>query len=137
VEQQQVKSKRTIPPNNLEELQELAKKVAQVSGAEKIMLFGSVARGEQTAQSDLDLLLLLPTTERQVLLNAAIEADGVFWNAPYSVDLIPMSLAHYQAGDSVLARRVAREGVVLYDELKSSKCLTLSQNSRLSLESES
>jgi predicted nucleotidyltransferase len=107
VEQWQVTSKRTVPPSNLEELQEIAKKVAQVSGAENIILFGSVARGTQTQNSDLDLLLLLPTNNRQVLLNAAIEADGVFWNAPYSVDLIPMSLEHYQAGNSVLARRVA------------------------------
>jgi UTP:GlnB (protein PII) uridylyltransferase len=62
VEQRQVNSKRTVPPSNLEELQEFAKKVAQVSGATKIILFGSVARGSQTMQSDLDLLLLLPTT---------------------------------------------------------------------------
>ncbi len=118
VEQRQVNSKRTVPPSNLEELQELAKKVARVSGATKIILFGSVARGTQTQNSDLDLLLLFPSTNRQVLLNAAIEADGVFWNAPYSVDLIPMSLEHYQAGDSVLAKRVANEGIVLYGELE-------------------
>ncbi len=105
---------RIAPPSRLEELRSIAAKVALVSGASKIMVFGSVARGTQTPNSDLDLLLLLPTTERQVLLNAAIEADGVFWNAPYSVDLVPMSLEHYQAGDSVLARRVAQEGIVLY-----------------------
>ncbi len=105
---------RVAPPSNLEELRLLAKEVALVSGASKVMVFGSVARGTQTLTSDLDLLLLLPTTERQVLLTAAIEADGVFWNAPYSVDLVPMSLEHYQAGNSVLARRVAQEGIVLY-----------------------
>jgi hypothetical protein len=42
-----------------------------------------VSRGEQTIRNDLDLLLVLPTTNRQVLLNAAIEADSVFWNAPF------------------------------------------------------
>jgi predicted nucleotidyltransferase len=106
--------RRVTPPSNFEELRLLAEQVAVVSGASKIMLFGSVARGTQTPDSDLDLLLILPTTERQVLLNAAIQADDVFWNAPYSVDLVPMSLEHYQAGDSVLARRVAQEGIVLY-----------------------
>lgn len=105
---------RIAPPSKLEELRFLAQKVALVSGASKIMVFGSVARGTQTLISDLDLLLLMPTAERQVLLNAAIEADEVFWNAPYSVDLIPMSLEHYQAGESILARRVAQEGIVLY-----------------------
>ncbi len=105
---------RIAPPSNLEELRLLAAKVALVSGASKIMVFGSVARGSQTPNSDLDLLLLLPSTARQVLLNAAMEADGVFWNAPYSVDLVPMSLEHYDAGSSVLARRVAKEGIVLY-----------------------
>jgi predicted nucleotidyltransferase len=118
VKQSSVITSRIAPPSNIEGLRQLAARVAKVSGAVKVVVFGSVARGEQTVQSDLDLLLLLPTTERQVLLNAAIEADGVFWNAPYSVDLIPMSLAHYQVGDSVLARRVAREGVVLYDEFE-------------------
>jgi hypothetical protein len=117
VEQRQVNSKRTLPPSNLEELQELAKKVAPMRGAEKNILFGSVARGTQTQNSDLDLLLLLSTSNRQVLLNAAIEADGVFWNAPYSVDLIPMGFDYYQAGNSVLARRVANEGIVLHGEL--------------------
>jgi DNA polymerase sigma len=64
VEQRQVNSKRTLPPSNLEELQELAKKVAPMRGAEKNILFGSVARGTQTQNSDLDLLLLLSTSNR-------------------------------------------------------------------------
>jgi predicted nucleotidyltransferase len=126
VKQSSVITTRIAPPNNLEELHQLAAKVAQVSGAVKIVMFGSVARGTQTQNSDLDLLLLLPSTNRQTLFNAAIEADGVFWNAPYSVDLVPMSLEHYQARDSVLARRVAREGIVLYGELEFySNCMTV------------
>lgn len=109
---------RIAPPSNLEGLRQLAAKVAKVGGAVKIVLFGSVARGEQSIHSDLDLLLVLPTTNRQVLLNAAIQADSVFWNAPYSVDLIPISFEDFRAGNSVLARRVAREGIVLYGELE-------------------
>ncbi len=58
-----------------EGLRQLAAKMAKVGGAVKIVLFGSVARGEQSIHSDLDLLLVLPTTNRQVLLNAAIQAD--------------------------------------------------------------
>lgn len=124
--EQQVHSKRIVPPSTLKELRALAKKVAQLSGAIKIILFGSVARGTQTKNSNLDLLLLLPSTNRQVLLNAAIEADGVFWNASYSVDLIPMSLEHFQARDSVLAKRVAREGIVLFGKLEFySDCATV------------
>lgn len=109
---------RTTPPSNLDGLKLLASKVALVSGAVQVILFGSVARETQNSQSDLDLLLLMPTTDRQTLLNAAIKADSVFWNAPYSVDLIPMSVEYFQAGDSVLARRVAREGIILYGELE-------------------
>jgi predicted nucleotidyltransferase len=107
---------REMPPADLATLQTLGERVAHASGALQVIAFGSVARGEQHMQSDLDLLLLLPTNDRQTLLQAAIQADEVFWNFKYAVDIVPMSFDHYQRRDSVLARRIAREGIVIHNQ---------------------
>ena len=42
----------------------IGEKLRQDYRAEKVILFGSYARGEQTADSDVDILVVAPTKER-------------------------------------------------------------------------
>lgn len=45
-------------------LKAIADRLRTVYGAERVLVYGSVARGEPTEDSDIDLLVIAPTTER-------------------------------------------------------------------------
>jgi predicted nucleotidyltransferase len=94
------------------EILEVAQKVAVVSGAEKIILFGSVAQGNASAKSDLDFLLLF--SDDAPMLEATAKAQQAFWQSKLDLDLVPMRLSHFEKKASVLARTVAREGISVY-----------------------
>jgi len=99
-------------PRDFAALRELAAKAAKASGARKVILFGSVARGEAGPDSDLDLLLLLE--DDADWLEASVRARVALRPRDWSLDIVPMKLEHFEARRSALAREVAREGVVLY-----------------------
>ena len=46
-----------------ERLKSVAERLRERYGAQRVILFGSVARGEATEDSDVDLLVISPTTE--------------------------------------------------------------------------
>lgn len=48
----------------LERLKKMADRLKKTYGAEKVILFGSYAVGEATEDSDVDILVIAPTTER-------------------------------------------------------------------------
>lgn len=84
---------------------------------ERVILFGSHARGEATAESDVDLLVVLETDEEPAeacvrVRRAARQARrGVPLDVlVYTPDELDARLA---AGDPLL-RHILREGVVLY-----------------------
>jgi predicted nucleotidyltransferase len=91
---------------------EIAKKIATVSGAEKIILFGSVAQGRASKNSDLDFLLLFK--DEVPMLESTAKAQQAFWESKIDLDLVPMRLSHFEKKASVLARTVAREGIAVY-----------------------
>lgn len=45
-------------------LKAIANRLRESYGAERVLVYGSVARGDQTEDSDIDLLVIAPTTER-------------------------------------------------------------------------
>ena len=45
-------------------LKAIADRLRESYGAERVLVYGSVARGEQTEDSDIDLLVIAPTKER-------------------------------------------------------------------------
>ncbi|HWH07617.1 MAG TPA: nucleotidyltransferase domain-containing protein [Candidatus Thermoplasmatota archaeon] len=102
------------PPTDLTELREIARKAAIASGAKRVILFGSVARGESREDSDLDLLLIIDTEDQHELLRAAERAELAFWPRDFAMDLVPMRLSHYESGASVLAREAQAEGIELH-----------------------
>lgn len=94
------------------ELLETARTIALATKALEVRVFGSVARGEAHAHSDLDLLLVLPDDAN--LLVAAARAQQVLYPSTVDADIVPMCVSHFRNGESVLARVVAREGVLIY-----------------------
>jgi predicted nucleotidyltransferase len=91
---------------------EIARVVALATNAVEVRLFGSAARGEATANSDLDLLLVLP--DDADLLASSARAQQALYPSLVDADIVPMRVSHFRNGESVLARTVAREGIVVY-----------------------
>ncbi len=99
-------------PRDLPTLREIAEKAARACGAVKVVLFGSVARGDANDSSDLDLLLLVP--DGADLFQAGFDAQAPFIPRFFAMDLIPMHVSTFQNKDSLLALEIAKYGVVLY-----------------------
>jgi predicted nucleotidyltransferase len=78
-----------------------------------VILYGSTARGEDTAESDIDLLVLLDGP-----VNASAEVRRI-WDELYSVQLEcdraisvrPADAASYERGESILYQNIHEEGV--------------------------
>lgn len=82
----------------------------------RIILFGSHARGDATADSDVDLLVVLPEAPNK--RQAAIEIRRVLRDLPVSKDIIvttPDEIA--RRGDLIgpVLRPALREGRILYE----------------------
>jgi predicted nucleotidyltransferase len=83
----------------------------------KIILFGSHARGEATAHSDIDLLVVFPELEHPREMTISIL--GSLGDLPIAKDIVvttPAEIAEY--GDLVgrVLRPALREGKVIYEQ---------------------
>lgn len=87
---------------------------------QRLILFGSVVRGEAHADSDIDLLVLvddLNQTLREAISGLATDAMAAT-DYRELLSAIPMTLEHWrqlQQGGALLAREVARDGVVVWE----------------------
>lgn len=95
---------------------EMTARIARDFHPLRVILFGSHARGDETLDSDIDLLVVLPevTNKRQ----AAIEIRRALRDLPASKDIIvttPDEIA--RRGDLIgpVLRPALREGIVLYE----------------------
>lgn len=92
------------------------RRIAEQFGPLRIVLFGSRARGEATAASDIDLLVVLPegTDKRQ----AAIAMRRALADLPVAKDIVvttPGEIARRGAMVGTVLRRALREGRVVYE----------------------
>lgn len=94
------------------DLRQLAENVGRAAAAERVILFGSQARGQSREDSDVDLALIVPDkVNRREALSAALLATA---ERQFPLDLVVLSHSTWEAGDSLLARQVRSEGVLLY-----------------------
>lgn len=85
----------------------------------QIILFGSYARGEATAHSDIDLLVVFPELSSKREMTISIR--GILADLPVAKDIVvttPAEIEEY--GDLVgrVLRPALREGKVLYEQSK-------------------
>lgn len=97
-------------------IREMVRRIAAEFHPDKIILFGSHARGKAGPDSDVDLLVVMPVEGSK--RRKATEIDGALADRTIPVDLIVVTpeefeRARHQIG-SVL-RPAALEGLVLYD----------------------
>lgn len=82
---------------------------------QRVILFGSLARGDAVPGSDVDLLVVISASDRSFLERIPLyHPDGV----PIGVDVFPYTegeLASMLAQGNPLARRAISEGLVLFE----------------------
>lgn len=98
-------------------LNEMVRRILQTGKPEKIILFGSRARGDAQADSDYDLLLIEPSSlprykrsarYRRALTGLAPAKDILVWT--------PDEVAEWQNVPHAFITTVIREGVLLYEQ---------------------
>ncbi len=96
-------------------IRRFAREVAERFQPEKIILFGSYAYGTPHADSDVDILVVMPARNQ---IDQAVRIDRET-DPPFPLDLIvraPKTLAsRLQEGDSFL-REIVAKGKVLYEK---------------------
>ena len=102
----------------MQEIRRLGRHIGEKFQPDKIILFGSYARGSEHADSDVDLLVIMPSQERGLrgLHQAAkIRAD---LKTHFPVDVIVRSpeevRARLEIGDFFM-REILEQGKVLYE----------------------
>jgi predicted nucleotidyltransferase len=97
-------------------LSEVVDRIVRKFHPEKIILFGSWARGTAHEDSDLDLLVVLPTVEHK--RKAAIQIGNSLSNLPISKDIVvttPTDIETYGKTVGYILLPALREGKVIYE----------------------
>jgi predicted nucleotidyltransferase len=100
---------------SISEIQELADNIVRQFSPEKIILFGSHARGDAGPDSDVDLLVVMPHEE-----HASRKAAEITWRVHprrFALDLIvrsPETLRKRIQMNDWFMRDLMREGRILY-----------------------
>ncbi len=98
----------------------IVEKIVRAIAPQRIILFGSFSRGQETEGSDLDLLVIQDTgrSSRQVRR----EIEQLLWGRRFAVDLIvatPEQVERNVAdGNPFYTRHILAEGKVLYDRTR-------------------
>jgi predicted nucleotidyltransferase len=102
------------PDIPLSAIRRFARQIAERFRPEKIILFGSYAYGRPHAESDVDLLVIMPASD---VVNQAIRISLAFEH-PFSLDLIVRTSRQMEVGlrdDDWFLREIVEKGKVLYE----------------------
>jgi uncharacterized protein len=94
------------------DLRDIAARAARASGAKRVILFGSRARGDARGDSDVDLLLVV--SDDCDLMEAGLAAYRALFPPRVGFDILPIHEGDFLSGATLLGRVAQREGVVLY-----------------------
>jgi predicted nucleotidyltransferase len=85
----------------------MVEQIRRIGSVERIILFGSRARGDHDERSDIDLAIACP--------GASPEEWTAIWNiADEAPTLLKVDLVRLEHVDDALQQEIEREGVVLY-----------------------
>ncbi len=105
------------PPSHNDALyREIVRRIVAVANPDKVIVFGSRARGEHRPDSDVDLLVIKDSSEPRYKRARALY--GALADLPVEVDILvytPQEIAEWHGVDRAFVTMATREGVVLYD----------------------
>ena len=99
----------------MDKIEEFGRLVGQEFSTERVILFGSYARGEITEDSDVDLLIIVPFKGRSVDKSVEIRMK---LRPQFPVDLLvrtPENVRQRLEMDDDFMREILEEGKVLYE----------------------
>ncbi len=99
-----------------EQIDNFAREIARRYSPEKIILFGSQARGETTPDSDVDMLVIMDFSERRGAYKAIEITNNI--DPHFPLDLIVRRMPEVNqriAEGDFFWMDIMKEGVVLYD----------------------
>lgn len=97
-------------------LERIAERLKREYSAEQVILYGSVARGEATEHSDIDLLVIAQTTEKFYLRMASAlrVVRDLSRGLPLSpIVLTPAELEKHLKSGNTFVEEIIREGIPL------------------------
>ena len=100
---------------SMSDIQEVVDTIAQEFKPQKVILFGSYARGDEEPDSDVDLLVIMPHEEHAS--RKAAEITCRVHPRRFALDLIvrsPEVVRHRLALNDWFMRELMREGRILY-----------------------
>lgn len=103
---------------DVEVLDDIVRRIREVADPERIIMFGSAARGQMDRNSDIDLLVVKSGANRLELVN---RIQGNLHGAGAAVDVIvarPEDLDRYRENHYVVIGPALKEGKVIYDARK-------------------
>jgi predicted nucleotidyltransferase len=98
-----------------EVVEEVVRRVVQVASPEKIILFGSAARGEAGRESDVDLLVVKAGADP---LDVARRIYQHLFGVGAAVDVVvvtPEDVDRYRDSSALVIKRALAEGKVVYE----------------------
>lgn len=103
-------------------LDEIVRRIVDVADPEKIILFGSSARGEMGSDSDLDLMVVKRDAHRRKLAQA-IYRRLVGVGRPVDIVVVtPEDLERYQDSAGLVIAPALREGKIVYAACQTLSC---------------
>ena len=98
-------------------LEQVTRTIVERFHPKRIVLFGSHARGEAGADSDLDLFIEMHTSKRPP--ERAIEVSAAFGLRPWPLDVVvytPEEVQRLRGVSGTLLSAIEKEGKVLYEQ---------------------
>lgn len=103
-------------------IQEAARRLAEKFRPERIILFGSYARGTADRHSDVDLLVIAADATRKNRIKMMSEMAQALDGMGFAKDIVILTPDEYEIDKEIpgtIARYVSREGRVLYEGKRS------------------
>ncbi len=100
---------------SMQQIEEVGRRIGERFSPERVILFGSYAEGHPTEDSDVDLLVVMPTTSSPVDQSVEIRLAV---HPPFALDLLvrtPEKLRERLAMGDLFMRGILENGRLLYE----------------------
>jgi predicted nucleotidyltransferase len=104
--------KRTVDQKTLDDI---IRRVVEVAHPEKILLFGSAARGEMGPNSDVDLLIIKSGTDTLDLMGQICRNLHGVGAAVDAIVVTPEDVERFKDSHALVIKPALREGKVVYE----------------------
>ena len=96
-------------------LEEIVRRVVAVARPERIVLFGSAARGEMGPHSDVDLLVIADVEDRSAVTGRIHRRLRGEHAAVDAIVVTPADVARYRNSHALIIKPALQEGRVVYE----------------------